>query len=153
MRKRKYFLVSGLILASILTGVGSYAANQDNTGMARGRAGFARFLGARGFVRGLNLTDDQKTQIKGILQSNKTQILQTARDVAKGRLDLMNGVSGATTELANAQLAAANLRGQILTQIEAVLTPDQVAKVQERQQLRKQRLQKALDRLNSKIGG
>jgi len=154
MNRRKHFLTGGLMLALMLISAATLpAAAQDNFGTARGRMGLARLFGARNFVSGLNLTADQKSQIKGILKSNKTQILQTTRDLVKARLDLTKGLPEAATEFANAQLQAANLRRQILEQIKPILAPDQLAKVQEKQQLREQRLQKLLDRLNSRIGG
>ncbi len=154
MNRRRHFHAGGLILALIvLCAAALPAAGQDNFGRGRGRAGSERMLGMRNFVGGLNLTADQRTQIKSILENSKTQILQARRDCVKARLDLAKDLPSAATELANARLQAANLRKQILERIKPVLTPDQLAKVQERQQRREQRLQNMLDRLNGKIGG
>jgi Spy/CpxP family protein refolding chaperone len=154
MNGRKYFIVG--CLALILMSITSFpAAAQGNLGA--GRARMARMLGARQFIAGLNLTADQKAKVKDILAGNKTQILQATRDVVKARLDAVNGVANAADELAAARLNAANLRKSIQEQMKTVLTPDQLAQVQTKmkdtQQIRAQRLQKLLDRLNSKIAG
>jgi Spy/CpxP family protein refolding chaperone len=155
MNGRRYFMVG--CLALILLSVASLpAVAQGNVGAGAKRARFARLLSAKQFAAGLNLTADQKTQIKNILANNKTQILQAARDAVKARLDIANGVPNAADQLAAARLTAANLRKSILDQMKSVLTPDQLAqvqtKMQNREQLRAQRLQKLLDRINSKIG-
>ncbi len=154
MNKYRHLLMGGFLIALMVTSAAALpAAAQDNLGMARGRTRLARLFGVHDLVGRLNLTPDQKTQIKTILQNNRPQILQTTRGVVKARLDLLKGLPDAATELANAQLQAANLKRQIFEQIKPVLAPDQLAKVQERQQQREQRLQKLLDRLNNKIGG
>jgi len=152
MNGRKYFLASGLAIALIFMSVASLpAAPQGNPSGARRGLRFLQLMGAGQFVGGLNLTDAQKTQIKGILTANKTQMIQAAYDVVKARLDMENGVANAATELANAQVKASSLKKQIFEQIKPILTPDQLAKVQARQQQRSQRLQNLLDRLHSKM--
>jgi Spy/CpxP family protein refolding chaperone len=155
MNGRRYFMMG--CLALILLSVASLpAAAQGYTGATARRARFARLLSAKQFAAGLNLTADQKAQIKTILANNKTQILQAARNVVKARLDVANGVPNAADQLAAARLQAVNLRKSIFDQMKSILTPDQLAqaqtKMQNRQQLRAQRLQKLLDRINSKIG-
>jgi hypothetical protein len=157
MNGRKYFMVSCLALALSLISIASVpVVAQEKVGRAAKRVGIVRLLNAKQFAAGLNLNADQKTQIKSILEKNKTQILQAARDVVKGRLDVVNGVPNATDELAAARQKAVGLRRSILEQIKPVLTQDQLAqvkiKMQNRKQLRTQRLQKVLDRLNSKMG-
>ncbi len=154
INRRKILLTGGTFLAFLMIGVAVLpVAGQDHFGKARGRIGMARLSGVRSFIGNLNLTTDQKAQIKSILTNNKPQILQAARDVVKARLDVINGVPNAGTELANARSHAADLRKQIFEQIKPVLTADQLSRVQERKQLRTQRLQNLLDRLNKKISG
>jgi Spy/CpxP family protein refolding chaperone len=157
MNGRKFFMMSCLALALLLIGVALVpAADQGRVGIAARRAGIGRLLSMKQLTAGLDLTADQKTQIKSILANNKTQILQAARDVVKGRLDATNGVPNAADELIAARQKAAGLRKSILEQIKPILTADQLAKartkMQNRKQLRAQRLQKLLDRLDSKIG-
>jgi Spy/CpxP family protein refolding chaperone len=157
MNGRKIFMVSCLAFALVLIGVALVSgADQERVGVAAKRAGIGRLLSVRQLAAGLDLTADQKTQIKNILANNKTQILQVVRDVVKGRLDVINRVSNAADELAAARQKAAGLRKSVLEQIKPILTADQLVKMrtkmQNRQQLRTQRLQKLLDRLDSKIG-
>lgn len=145
---RKNFLVTGMALMLMLASAGIAGASQ------RGRAARARGRksGIGQFVRGLNLTADQKTQIKDIIAKNKPQIAQTRIQMLQARLDLLKGNSNAAGELANAQVAAANLKTSILGQIKPLLTSDQLAQLQQKQQQREQRLQQRLDRLNKKTG-
>jgi Spy/CpxP family protein refolding chaperone len=156
MKGRKCFMVSCLALAMILISVVAFPAARNNAGAAVNGAKIARQFRLKQLVAGLNLSADQKTQVKNILAKNKTQILEAIRDVVKGRLDAINGVPNAAGELAAARQKAAALRKSILEQIKPVLTADQLAqlktKMQNRKELRAQRLQKLLDRLNSKIG-
>ena len=154
MKTKKHFLTGCILLVLVMISAAALpAAAQGNFGKARGRMGMARLFGINSFIRNLNLTEDQKTQIKSILQSNRPQILQATRDVVKARLDVLNAVPDAATEVANARLHAADLRKQIFEQIKPILTADQLAKIQERRQLGKQRLQNLLDRLNNRISG
>jgi Spy/CpxP family protein refolding chaperone len=154
MNARKFFMAG--CLALILISAALPAIAQDNVGVAGKRARMARLFRMNQFAAGLNLTADQKAQVKTIIANNKTPMLQAARDVVKGRLDVVNGVPNAAAELAAAKQKAVDLRKSLLDQMKSVLTPDQHAqvqtKMQNRQQLRAQRLQKLLDRINSKIG-
>ena len=150
---KKYFLVGGLIVVMLTISIAvSYAAVQANPVRARAQIRLAQLIGVRGFVNRLNLTPDQKTQIKTILQNNKTQIQQAARNVVKARLDLVKGYDGAAGELVAAQSQAAGLRKQIFDSVKPILTQDQLTQVQKLQQLREQRMQRVLDRLNNRIG-
>lgn len=152
----KCFFLAGMSIMLVIFSAG-FLAGQSGARAARQSLGlgmgFPQLLEMQQIVAGLNLTDAQKTQIKDILTQNKTQILQAARDVTKAQLDMMQGVQDAATELANAQSEAMNLRTTILGQISPVLTADQLAKVQQRNQLRIERLQKRLAQLNSQLGG
>jgi Spy/CpxP family protein refolding chaperone len=158
MNRRKCFMVGSLALALVLASFTILpAAVQRNAATAVNRARIVRQLQVRQLFQGLDLTADQKDQIKNILKNNKTQILQAARNVVKGRLDVINGVSNAAGELAGARQNANSLRRSIIEQIKPVLTRDQLDKLQTKMQnrklLRTQRLQNLLDRLDSRIGG
>jgi Spy/CpxP family protein refolding chaperone len=147
---RSVFILALIGIAALPT------AARNAAGDAKTRPGIARQFGLKQLVSELNLTADQKAQIKTILANRKTQILQAVRDVVKARLDRINGVANASDELSAARQKAMSLRKSIREQIKPVLTSDQIAqlkpKIQNRQQLRAQRLQKILDRLNSKLG-
>jgi Spy/CpxP family protein refolding chaperone len=152
MKRRKGVLAVGMIiiLAAIHLTAASAAA-QDRQGGA-GAPMRARLWALQGMIGGLNLTADQKDQIKTVLQGYKSQFQQTRQKLLKARLDLANGSDAAAGELATALSQAVTLRKQAFEQIKPILTPDQLSKLQSRQQLRQQRLQKQLDQLNSRIG-
>ena len=154
MNKRRYFLIGGLaIVLGAVSVMASYAAVQGNRVRARAQIRLARMVGVRAIANQLNLTPDQKTQIKTVLQNNKIQRQKAVRNVIKARLDLAKGLNGAAGELAAAQSQVAGLKRQILNDIQPVLTQDQLAKLQKLQLRREQRLQRILDRLDSRIGG
>jgi periplasmic protein CpxP/Spy len=103
----------------------------------------------------LNLTDAQQTQIKSILQAEKTKIQPLMKQLRDNRQAADSNVSGAFDE--NQARTFANQQAQTMSnlmvekqrtrsQIYAVLTPDQRAKakqlMQERQQRRQQHMQK-----------
>ncbi len=148
MTKSRTFLVAGVALALMLALAGIVGAQQGK----RARA-MARGFGIGQFARGLNLTPDQKAQIKGVIAKNKSQFVQVRIQMLQARLDLLKGNPNAAGELAGAQVAAVNLRTSLLEQIKPVLTSDQLAQLQQRQQQREQRLQNRLDRLNKRAGG
>lgn len=152
MMKRKSLLAAGLALC-LMAGSVTVSAAPGMKGGEKGRdcAGFCSF-GARGFVKGLNLTDDQKSQIKQVLTNSRTRILEVRRDLVKARLDLSKGLPDAAAALANAQVAVAHLKTQLFEQIRPLLTAEQISKVDARIQQREQRLQQRLDRINSRIG-
>jgi Spy/CpxP family protein refolding chaperone len=81
----------------------------------------------------LNLTDQQKEQIKSIRQNLKAQVRPALAAVLKARMQLMQDIDSAnqgaiaadTTALANAQVQFWTLRATQWNQIKGVLTPDQ----------------------------
>ena len=148
MKNSRTFLVAGVALVLVLALAGIVGAQQGK----RARA-MARGFGIGQFARGLNLTPDQRAQIKGIIDKNKSQIVQARIQILQARLDLLKGNPNAAGELANAQVAAVNMRTSLLDQIKPLLTSDQLAQLQQRQQQREQRLQNRLDRLNKRSGG
>jgi Spy/CpxP family protein refolding chaperone len=83
--------------------------------------------------RKLNLTDQQKEQIKSIRQGMKTQVRPALAAVLKARLQLMQDIDSGnqaavatdTTALANAQAQLWTLRATQWNQIKGVLTADQ----------------------------
>jgi hypothetical protein len=159
--QKKWRLVLAVLGLSLALTSSAFAQNPNRPGAALRGMGqgmglrLQRLLGAEKLqsIQSLNLTDDQKASIKSMLAGQKTQILQAASKVVKARIDMINKVQGADGELATALSNARNLKIIVWDQIKSVLTSDQLAKAQEKQQLRAQRLQKLLDRINSKIGG
>jgi len=75
----------------------------------------------------LNLTSDQQTQIKPILESQQQQMIQLHQDTSLSRDDKM--------------AKAKSLHADTTTKIEAVLTPDQKQKYEAMQQKMQERMQ------------
>jgi len=148
--KQKILIATAVVL--------SLAAGLAITAVAQGRHGkFGRHGDwmLRHMTKELNLTDAQQTQIKSILQAEKTKIQPLMKQLRDNRQAADSNVSGAFDE--NQARTFANQQAQIMSnlmvekqrtrsQIYAVLTPDQRAKakqlMQERQQRRQQHMQK-----------
>ena len=104
-----------------------------------GRGGRGDF----GMLRGVDLTDAQKAQLKSIREANKPDpaVMQEMRTIAKAKHD------GTITADQQARLTAlreqARAKGEsIHQQIEGILTAEQKAKIEARKQEMKQRFEK-----------
>jgi len=110
-------------------------------GMRRGgKGGF-------GMLRGINLTDDQKTQIHSIFEANKPnpENFQEMRTIMKAKR------SGTITADQQSRLQAMHDERKakadaMKQQIEAILTPEQKAQIETRKQEMKQRRQEWRER-------
>jgi Spy/CpxP family protein refolding chaperone len=104
----------------------------------------------------LNLTDQQKEQIKSIRQNLKTQVRPALAAVLKARLQLMQDidsgkqaeVSTDTSALASAQAQLWTLRATQWNQIKGVLTPDQQNTLSEFKQKMETRTQDWINKLS-----
>ena len=102
----------------------------------------------------LNLTDDQKAQIKSIRQNMRPQIRPALAAVLKARMQLMqdidsgNATTADTTALATAQVQLWTLRATQWNQIKALLTPDQQNTLSNFKQKMKTRTQNMIDKLS-----
>jgi protein CpxP len=107
-------------------------------------------------LRGLDITDQQKQQIKGIMQAHRADLLAGRVAVLQARKNLMalttggtfdaNAVRAAYSTLADAQENMAVLQAQIFSQVMPLLTQDQQAGV-------KNRIAKITQRMQSRIAG
>jgi Spy/CpxP family protein refolding chaperone len=89
----------------------------------------------------LNLTQDQQDKVKAIFASHKDQLLAGMTRVKQGQQQLFDAIHADTFDeaairaasqaLATAQTEVHVLRGQIVSEVRAVLTPDQQAKAKE----------------------
>ncbi len=140
--RKKYFAFVGvaLIAAGLLTA----------SVYAQGRPGFHRGGGMTFplMLRGLNLTDDQKAQVKQLMANHRSTLhdlfsqLRTAREDMSNKL--LSPAALQESELTSTNQQIALLRNQIAEEslkmaleIRGVLTPDQLAKAaQLRQQMR-----------------
>jgi hypothetical protein len=150
MKRSKHLILAVITLMLAFAG-STLGQNQNATGSRlKGMRLLRMFRIERmQFAKNLDLTPGQKTQIKSILANQKTQIRQSVRDVAKARHDLTSQTPGAEAEFAKARAASVYLKMQLFKQIKPVLNSDQLAKAQQRIQIKRQRLQKMRDRFNS----
>lgn len=109
-------------------------------------------------LRGLDLSQQQKDQVKAILTSHKDAIKAAVTDGVKARLVMNRALaSGASDQdlkaafdnATNAQWNALQLRSQMIAEIKPILTPDQQARLQQRLQKVDARIQNLLKK---KIG-
>jgi protein CpxP len=116
-------------------GEGKFGGRHGEMGMHRGR-------GMGMMLRGLDLTDAQKTQIQSIMAANKPT--QEARD--EMRTLMMAKRTGTLTTDQQSRLTAIRTgaeqkRTAVHEQILSVLTPEQKAKLDQRKQEMQQRMQ------------
>jgi Spy/CpxP family protein refolding chaperone len=113
--------------------------------------------GRHGWIwRKLNLTDQQKEQIKSIRQSMKPQVGPALAAVLKARLQLMQDIDSGkqvavptdTSALASAQAQLWTLRATQWNQIKGVLTPDQQNTLSNFKQKMETRTQNMIDKLS-----
>lgn len=154
------------ILSIILVAMGAmFIFAQDGAANKEGKRGFGkRGDGHKMMLRGLDLTDEQKAQIKTITQASK-ETSQPIREQMKANREKLQTLSddgnfdqAQVQEIANRQGA---LSAQMIvekektkSQIYAILTPEQKAKAAEMKarfkQKREQRMQKRAERRAAK---
>jgi Spy/CpxP family protein refolding chaperone len=148
MSKMKYIIIACMSL-TLLCSTGRLAAAQDGPGMPppRGGPGMERPMGPpplfefREFTRRLELTDEQRARIRGILEENRDLIVQAGHNIRQAQLNLDAGTSEAAEALGAAYTEAALLRMQILEQIKQLLTTEQLSLLEEMRKLRKERFE------------
>lgn len=161
------------ILSIILVAMGAmFIFAQDGTSNKDGKRGFGkrsghhRGGGMRGgmMLRGLDLTDEQKAQVKTIMQSSKEtskpirQQMKANREKLQTLSDSGNFDQSQVQAIANQQgaLSAQMIveKEKVKSQINAILTPEQKAKAAEMKaqfkQKREERKQKRADRRAAK---
>ncbi len=134
---RKIFWAGSLAIA---LAVGAVTVVKAQNAKRLQRTGPA--AGLRGtFLQGLDLTDQQRQQIKSILANHKSEIQSVAQEARTARQGLREalaaGADNATLKTAYDQLSAARwdalmLRKNIGGEIKPILTADQLAKLQKR---------------------
>ena len=146
MKKPKGLLLVCMSFALIFSGTGLLSAAQNGPKVMRrgGDPGMGpvRMFGLRQIARGLELTDEQRAQIREILEENRNQIEQARRNVLQARENLDAGFPETAEALGTAHAEAALLRVQMHEQIKQLLTAEQLNLLEERRQLRKERLEK-----------
>ncbi len=157
------------ILSIVLVAMGAmFIFAQDKTGKADGKRGFGKRGHHRGgmgmMFRGLDLTDEQKAQMKSIRQASKETAKPIREQMKANRQKLQTLSESGTFDQSQVQAIAArqgSLMAQMIvekekvkSQIFNILTPEQKAKAAEMkaqfQQKREERMQKRAERRNAK---
>ena len=113
-------------------------------------------------LRGIGLTDQQRGQIKEIIQAHRNELISGKVAVLQSRQNLLvvmasstydkSAVNAAYNTLAVAQQKMTDIRAQIFNAvITTVLTPDQQTAVQEKIAVKNQRIQKVIAGLQAKL--
>ena len=114
-------------------------------GMHRGGPGGPGFGGPRDFgLRGIDLSDAQREQVKSIRESHKDEFQQIGQKMRQAHeafaqateADTLDeaAVRARSTAVASAMADEAILRAKVRTEINAILTPEQLEQLKTRQQ-------------------
>jgi len=114
-------------------------------------------------LRGIDLTEQQKAQIKEIIRAHRSELLSGKVAVLKARQGLLavmasgdydkGAVDTAYNALSVAQGNMTGIRAQVFnTILTTVLTPDQQTAVQEKIAAKNQRIQGVIAKLQAKLG-
>lgn len=165
MKKIKYLLVGCMSVSLLFSGAGLLSGAQDGQGMMRRdldpgvnrgmkpprKGGPAGMFQLHRIVRGLELTEEQRVDIREILSENKTQVEQAIRNILEARANLDADAPESAEAFGTAHTEAALLRVQVMEQIEQILTEEQLNRLQERKQLRQQRFDKFPNRFDDGV--
>ncbi len=143
-------MIAAASLLLVIALVTAAAAQQGGRGLRQMRDRIGQMTDFQGFVRGLQLTDTQRQDIKAILTARQPDILAAREALLQARIKLANEDPTGAQDFGAAQARVAGLRQDILNQIKTKLTPEQLTTLQTREQNRAARLQQALDRLQAK---
>lgn len=149
---KKSIAVAGVVLLAVAGGAAVYAQGGPE---GHGRPGFAgRGFERGGFglsLRGLDLTPEQRTQVKGIFEQHRTELQAVGQRLGaafKAQHDAVaampvdeNAIRAKSAELAAVQADAAIVRARIHSEVFQLLTPEQQQKAQQLKAEREQRMQ------------
>jgi Spy/CpxP family protein refolding chaperone len=129
---------AAMVLLATVAGV---ARAQNARRVGRAQAGAANILRPATWLRGLDLTAEQKDQIKTIVASHKDEIKAVRQANAEARNALraaraegadLGTLKAAYDKVSNAGWEALVSRNTIGAEIKGILTPDQLAKLEKR---------------------
>jgi Spy/CpxP family protein refolding chaperone len=141
MKKHPRFLwIAGAAVLMIAGWV--VAANAQNARRAQLRAGqgsLRPMFRLMAVLRGLDLTEQQRDQVKTILENHKEDIRTAVREYSKARLALGKALAAGEADLkavfdkvTQAEWSAIQLRSRIFEEIKGILTPEQLSILQRR---------------------
>lgn len=157
MRKStKVIWVAGIVAVLIGTmAVGVYAQNGRLIRQRRALRQNA-LLRPQAWAAGLNLSQDQKEQLKSILAGHREELKNIAVQTAQARKEfaaaLAQGADPQTLKAAYDKVSSAGfervlLRSTISAQVKSILTPEQLQQLEKRKTIRENRVKKVIKKL------
>jgi protein CpxP len=153
----KRVLVAAGLVAALAGGTAIAVAQPPQggpgvSGPGRGpRGGMRGGFGGMLPLRGIDLTDAQRDQVRSIMESHQAEFEQVRTKLREGHRALASASNGqtvdeaairaASTTLAAAMADEAILRAKVRSEVFGILTAEQQQKLQERQAERRQRKQ------------
>jgi len=153
--KKKFFLGASAIILVVAAGMaGTLLAQGPGQNLHRGFRHHDGWM-LQHMTKELNLTTDQQTQIKSIMQAQKSKTQPLMQQMRQNRQAESANITGNFDE--NQARTFANKQSQIMSdliveqertksQIYAVLTPEQRQKAQQLMQQRQQRMQERMQK-------
>jgi len=164
MKINVWSFVAALLAILLCGGVALSYAQQSDSGAGAPAWGAHRH-GHMGYLaRELNLTDAQKQQIKGIMQSNRASLRPLMLQLAQNRKAMLAATANGAFDQAKVQ-ALANQQAQVMAQLTVqkaslrsqiynqVLTADQKAKADQLRERQMARIDRRLQRLSQPDAG
>jgi len=161
------WIAAGAVAIASAAGVFSHMASaasdpgQTNAAVAASQPCQGRWAGRAGRWTALGLTDDQKAQVKAILQKYQPTSGPLIKDLVTERRALRDAIHAPTIDESAIRAQAAKLaslqadldvvRAHVSHDIRAVLTPEQIQKLQERQVNVDARIDRFLQRVAKRI--
>src|SRR5262245_4286779 len=145
--KTRVLIAAGLA-AALMSG-GALALAQappgPGPGMHRGGPGGPGFGGPRDFgLRGIDLTDAQREQVKSIMDSHREEFRQLGdkmrqaheafEQATRAETGDESTIRARSTAVASAMADEAILRAKVRTEVNAILTPEQLEQLKTRQE-------------------
>jgi protein CpxP len=155
------WLGGALVFALIAGTMPLIAAAQGAAGGGRTHGPFGRGGAAQFGLRQLDLTDAQREQIRGIVQSHRDELKGIADRMRAARQKMQQASGGeavdesavraASADLATALADGSVLRGRVRQEVFSVLTPEQLEKAKTLQANREQRRAHMRERIQERL--
>jgi len=160
-------VTTGFVHAQAQEGTGAPPARHERRGPGgpggpgdAGRFGRGGFGGPMAILRQLDLTEDQRAQVRQVMDSHRDELRASGERVMAAHRAQNDAVTAAqfdeqavrakAAELAAAEADAAVLRAKVHSEVFAVLTPEQQAKAAELKAQREARAQQFRERMKQR---
>ena len=152
MKSRKKLFVVGIVVTMVFAG--AMAAMAGDFPCRRGKPGFGHgFLGLKAMLE-LKLSESQQTQVLGIIGKYEDEMKNKRDSIREARKNLMTAMHAEVFDEGKVRTAFKKLssireesivsRGKMMSELKAVLTPEQMALLKERKAQRKERIKARL---------